>query len=471
MAPKIENSVRTTEPETSQDLFSLKVFLVAAGVLALAFSGLTWLSRGELVIGGGQSQTLDLQADLPDSEVPQSRLSQGDQILRPTSTMPLKEDGAEAIADSDYESAITAFERARSVDKTDPEVLIYLNNARIAEQDAYGIGVVAPVEADPVAATQILRGVAQAQDEINQAGGIQGKPLRILLADDQGDVAQAQGIATELSQSTDVVGVLGHHSAETAEATAEIYKGAALPVISTSPDGNITGKTLLANDLPIEKALAFYMDKLKHKTVILFYDGNSAYSQAFRSNFKPALEGVKGTMTAEINLADIPEDLATNPPEAEIFLLSPGYSLLKTATDSIEIIPNEKVDHVYRHVFGGHELFQPEVLKMFGSMATGTILAVPDSVYQSPASPFKDSARNLWDTAIDWKTSASYDKIKLISTALEQDPTGQTVQQVLDNDVNETVRLLRVRIAPETSTGYEMLSVGTMTKDGEFKPN
>ncbi|MEM9806541.1 MAG: ABC transporter substrate-binding protein [Cyanobacteria bacterium P01_D01_bin.56] len=470
MAPKIEESVRTTEQESNQDLFNLKVFLVAAGVLGIAFLGLTWLSRGELGIGSNRQQTEELQTEVLEPEVPVSKLSQGQQILRPTSAMPLKEDGAEAMTDKAYAAAITAFENARSVDKSDPEVLIYLNNARIAEQDAHSLGVVAPIETDPVAATHILRGVAQAQDEINQAGGIQGKPLRIFLSDDRGDAALAEDIATEFSQSSEMVGVLGHHSVDTTEATADIYAAAGLPFVSTSPDGDIASNNWLPNDLPIEKALAFYMDKLNHKTVILFYDGNSAYSQAFRTNFKPALEAVQGTMTAEINLAEIPEDLATNPPEAEIFLLSPGYSPLQTATDSIEIIPNDKVDHFYRHIFGGYELFQPEILDLFGSLATGTILAVPDSVYQSAASPFSETARGLWDTSIDWKTTASYNKVNNIIASLEQDPTGQAVQAAIDSDPNKAVRIVRVQVNPEAPTGYNMLSVGTMTEDG-FSPD
>lgn len=472
MAPNIEDRIQTTERDKNQDLFNIKVFLIAAGVLGIAFLGLTWLSRGELGIGSEPTETEELQAELiepAEPDVPPSKLSQGQQILRPTSAMPLKENGAEAMASGDYEAAISAFERARTVDKSDPEVLVYLNNARIGEQDAHALGVVAPLTTDPVAATGILRGVAQAQDEINQAGGIQGKPLRVFLTDDQGNVDLAQAIATELSQIPAMIGVIGHHTTETIQATAETYTNAALPLISTSPERETDATSLLSTDLPIAEALAFYMDKLNHKTVILFYDGTSGYSQTFRTNFQPALEGVQGKMNAEIDLSAIPADLASNPPEAEIFLLSPGYSSLETAKDSIEIIPNDKVDHFYRHIFGSHELFQPEVLQLFGSMATGTILAVPDSIYQSAASPFNETARSLWDAPIDWKTAASYNKVKSIAGALEEDVNGGTVPQAIDSS-NDTVRILRVRVNPEAPSGYELVSAGTMTKDG-FKAN
>ncbi|MFG6102489.1 ABC transporter substrate-binding protein [Leptothoe sp. EHU-05/26/07-4] len=472
MTPDGGGDFRKTE--TGQDLFSIKVFLVATGILGAAFLGLTWISRGELGLSDGTAQTPSEEAQLEPaesdaSEELASQLSQGEQILLATSALPIKQEGAAAIASGDYGAAVTAFERARRADVSDPETLVYLNNARIGEQEAYGLAIVVPLKSDPTTASSLLRGVAQAQTEINQAGGIQGKSLRIFLADDQEDVAIAQQIATDLSEFPDIVGVLGHNTTETANATSEIYTASALPFVSTSAGASPAIKQLLANDLPIADALAFYMARLNHRTAILFYDGNSDSSLAFKSNFEKALQANQGTMTAEVNLAELSASPPTETPTAEIFVLSPGDSPLKTATESIEIIPNDQVDHFYRHVFGGHELFSPEVLNLFGSMATGTILAVPEALYQSAASPFNEPTQDLWEKSTDWSTSASYNLIQAVITGLKQSPTRQGVQQAIDSNTNDAVRLLRVSINPDTRTGYELLSLGVMTKDG-FQP-
>ncbi|MEM7794282.1 MAG: ABC transporter substrate-binding protein [Cyanobacteria bacterium P01_C01_bin.118] len=465
MTPEGENNLRKSD--TSQDLFSLKVFLAAVGILGLVFLALTWLSRGELGLDaptGQQSEEVQLEP-LSEPELP-SRLSQGEQVLLLTSTLPLKADGADALIAGDYDAAVRALEQAREVDMSDPETLIYLNNARIGDNPAHSFAVIAPLSNTPEAAAHLLRGVAQAQTEINQAEGVEGTPVRIIVADDQGEVAIAEAIATELSQSTDVLGVIGHSSAATADAAAAIYASETLPFVSATGSAS---QSLLSSDLPIAKALAFYMDKLNHRTAILFYDGNSDYSLNFRGNFQQALKTYNGTMTAEINLADLPDSAPTGTPEAEIFALSPGNSPLETAKNSIEIIPNDKVDHFYRHVFGGHELFSPEVLELFGSMATGTILAVPDSIYQSPASPFSESPSSLWQTPVDWTTSATYNTIQTMVAGVQTAPDRDGVQQALDNVSDETVKLLRVRINPDAATGYELLSIGTMTQEG-FTP-
>lgn len=476
MIPKGRVDFRSTEQKGELDLFNLKVFLVAAGILCVAFLGLFWLSQGEIGLGSSQPQRLEEEPIGEDEEYieapkSQTQLSQGEQILLNTSTMLLKTSGANAIAAKNYNAAQKAFENARNVDVSDPEALIYLNNANIGPDEAHSLAVIAPLETDPIIALNVLRGVAQAQTEINQAGGIQGKPLRLLLADDRGDLATSRQIATELSQSAEVIGVIGHSNPVTADAAAEIYSKSSLPFVSptaTAPSPSI--QPLLFSRLPMANALAFYMAKLNHQTAILFYDGKSDYSLAFKADFEKALKVHKGTMTADIDLSDLPTSMPSKTPEAEIFVLSPGNSPLETATDSIEIIPNDKVDHFYRHVFGGHELFNPDVLNLFGSMATGTVLAVPDVLYQSAASPFSEAPQVLWETTVDWTTSASYTIVQSMMTGLTQSPTRQSVQQALEGATNDNVRLVRVQINPEAPTGYELLSIGVMSKDG-FKPD
>lgn len=59
-------------------------------------------------------------------------------------------------------------EQSLSRRSNDPEALIYLNNARIGEKETYTIAAVVPIGTEKTSAKEILRGVAQAQNEINQ---------------------------------------------------------------------------------------------------------------------------------------------------------------------------------------------------------------------------------------------------------------------------------------------------------------
>ncbi|NET50915.1 MAG: hypothetical protein F6K09_19935, partial [Merismopedia sp. SIO2A8] len=58
-------------------------------------------------------------------------LSAGEKALIVSIANPEKQAAVEAIKVGDYQKAISKFEAALKVDRNDPEILIYLNNARI----------------------------------------------------------------------------------------------------------------------------------------------------------------------------------------------------------------------------------------------------------------------------------------------------------------------------------------------------
>ncbi|WP_235182317.1 hypothetical protein [Fischerella thermalis] len=62
---------------------------------------------------------------------------------------------------------ITSLEAALKLNKNDPETLIFLNNARIVTAKNYTIVASVPLGTDPNGSLEILRGIAQAQHEIN----------------------------------------------------------------------------------------------------------------------------------------------------------------------------------------------------------------------------------------------------------------------------------------------------------------
>lgn len=68
------------------------------------------------------------------------------------------------------------------MNRNDPEARIFLNNARIGKQKSYTIATSVPIGTDPNESLEILRGVAQAQNEINASGGIKGVPLKVAIA-------------------------------------------------------------------------------------------------------------------------------------------------------------------------------------------------------------------------------------------------------------------------------------------------
>ena len=156
--------------------FAIIATLLAFGLVG-GISFLLWLLTGRVdravPVQANNSGSVALSEDVP--EAVRSRVSMGEEVLFPDAS-DAKREGVEAIAQGDFASAITPFNAALSDNPNDPESFIYRSNARIANQKSLTIAVVAPAGDFSAIGLEILRGAAQAQDDINRNGGIDGLP-------------------------------------------------------------------------------------------------------------------------------------------------------------------------------------------------------------------------------------------------------------------------------------------------------
>ncbi|MEM8808748.1 MAG: ABC transporter substrate-binding protein [Cyanobacteria bacterium P01_G01_bin.38] len=476
-----------------EDGFTLKVFLAALVCLTAFFLGVAWWARGGFGRDTDQSQlsaqaeTLSLQespveeTQLLEADEPKSGISWGNKILLTDSTNRHKVAGAAAIASGDYAAAIEAFEAAQTADKLDPETLIYLNNARIGTAEAYAIAAVVPAETTPAISTSILRGIAQAQTEVNQAGGIQGKPLRIAIADDKNSSVFAKEIAEKIVQTPEILGVIGHNSAPAATAAASIYGDQLLamwPNNTVLDPASLNQDMLptLASDPLVAGALAHYVFKLKHRTAGIFYDGRSDRSRRLKSRFETAFSVNGGMLSDQVNLAEpqaaASEEATTDLGALEVLVLFAEKNSLQATSAELKLIPSSP-NHQHPHLLGSYELFNPVALDQLGEAADGLILAVPEELYTSSGAPFSAGALAIWGQAIDWRTTTSYNTTQSMISGLRQAPNRASLQQVFTTE-NKTppygVRLLKVEAQPDSATGYQLTSLGFLAKEDIFVP-
>ncbi|NJM28485.1 MAG: receptor ligand binding family protein, partial [Pseudanabaena sp. RU_4_16] len=87
-----------------------------------------------------------------------SRLSSGNKLLITSISNSSKRAGVQAIATSDWQTAITQLESSLRSERNDPEALIYLNNARIGNAKSLKIAVSVPIGGNENVAKEILRG-------------------------------------------------------------------------------------------------------------------------------------------------------------------------------------------------------------------------------------------------------------------------------------------------------------------------
>ncbi|MGL5795428.1 MAG: ABC transporter substrate-binding protein, partial [Waterburya sp.] len=290
--------------ETTALILSL---LITIGAIT---AGLRWLDKKQvqnnLTINQIKPNIFSRQKSTFNSE----QISQGNTILITQDTTPEKQAAVKAIATGDYPQAISQLEQSLAQQSNDPEALIYLNNARIADEKAYNLAVPVPIGTEITTAQEILRGVAQAQTEINQQGGINDIPIKITIANDDNDPETAKQIAESLAKHQEILGVIGHFASDVTLAVAPIYEQNGLVAISAtstsvslSDAGDYIFRTV-PSDRFTSNALAEYtLNQLHQRQVALIYNSQSAYSQSLRDTFTTDLVSDGGEIVFEADLS------------------------------------------------------------------------------------------------------------------------------------------------------------------------
>jgi branched-chain amino acid transport system substrate-binding protein len=233
------------------------------------------------------------------------RFTWGQQTLFPGVGNQLRDQGMEAFKQGDYSEASQLFKRAIEGNRNDPEPLIFYNNA-LAQQkgEPLTLAVVVPVDSRENSAKEMLRGVAQAQDEFNAQGGLDGRLLEIVVANDGNDPETASKIAQALSDDPTILGVIGHNSSNASKAGLEIYEQAGLPMISptstsTELEGDLFFRTVPSDAAAAEKLANYASSSLGIAKAVIFYNPESSFSTSLKEAFEARFNDLGGEVVAK----------------------------------------------------------------------------------------------------------------------------------------------------------------------------
>ncbi len=425
-------------------------------------------------------------------------LSCGEEILVPGAALQNKQQGINAFAAGDYGKAVNLLNEAWQ-QQHDPETLIYLNNARLMGQKAYAIAVAAPMTNNRSTALEILRGVAQAQNEFNQENKSKGRGLKVLIADDAHDPTKAKQIAEELVSRRDILAVVGHFSSDTSIAAVDVYHQHKLVMISptsTSEDLSRFGQApnhvffrIVPSDRVTAQALANYLiNDARQQKAAVFYDSQSNYSKSLRKQFHESFRASRGQIIEEkFDLsdpffdADAAIDRAQQKGATALVLLPNSQSTSKAFFNALMVI---KANQGRYWMVGGDSLYNSEMLKMAGKDAVNRlVVAAPWHSLSSPNPKFPKEAKSLWREEVScWCTPFAYDAIRALITALknQQQPNRIGMQQALADPtfpangatgkihfdssgarLESNIQLVKVVASNSSASGYEFVRVNS----------
>lgn len=414
-----------------------------------------------------------------------------------------KKRGVTAISQGNFEQAITELDSALKIYKNDPETRIYLSNALIGEQKAHTIAVAVPLgsqtdEEFRPNSLAILRGVAQAQKEINGAGRINGVPLKVIIVDDGNNEKEAIRLSSILAGKTQTLGVIGHFSSGiTLAVKKEVYDPQQLPAISSTStavslsDIDYVFRTV-PNDALTAKAIAHYMlEDLSLRNVVVFYGSDNdsktvSYSESLNSEFKQEVTQGNGRVVGEFDLSGLEVTKAND--DAEVDRQKIADYVEKQIASGVECFMlagyggNERegiLDEVYEviranrgrvHLFGGDELYDKSLLEDVGEDGVGMVVAAAWNRGIRPSSAFIKEAESLWGAPVNWFTATSYDATQAFAEAIRRSPTRSGIQQALsDSSFSAKGALEEIRLTPSGDRDGKVYLVKVQRSDPNDK--
>ncbi len=436
-----------------------------AAILALSFFARNF-SQSPSILPVPGAATGDSGETASDLQM-KGRMSAGERVLNQWQTNPEKQEGVEQFASGNYAKAIEAFQAALKRDRTDPETLIYLNNARIGSNPSYEIAAAIQMGDDALrSALEVLRGVAQAQDEVNRAGGINGTPLKVRLADDGNQPATARQLAKALVDEPAILGVVGHTISDTTIAAAEIYQNNQLVMIAPissavqlSNVGDYVFRTIPSDQLTARTLVDHLLNRMKRRRVVIFFNSSSNYSNSLKNEFRNALFYSAGIEpVAEFDLAR-PDFDAYESVNAAIAKGAEAIMLASDHTRSDRAIQVVSVNARRLKLLSGESLFAPKLLKIAGKDAVGMVVAVPADLTQPL---FKQKFSALWGTQVpfSWRTALGYDATVTLIQALRSAPTRSGIQRTIAQNFSATGATGPIQFLP---TGDRKGSIYLMT--------
>lgn len=168
------------------------------------------------------------------------------------------------------------------------------------------VGVAGPMTGDGAEYGKAMAdGVQLAADEINAAGGINGKQIVLRVEDDKGDPNQAAIVAQRLVDSKEVAGVIGHFSSSATAAAIPTYQKGGMPVVAPTPsnpaliklpDHTFIFRTADSQQMEGQNLADLFVNKLGKKKIAILY-ADTDYGKANHQYLVENLQKMNATLT------------------------------------------------------------------------------------------------------------------------------------------------------------------------------
>ncbi len=347
-----------------------------------------------------------------------------------------------------------------------------------SDADTITIGISGPKTGDQAEyGKNWTEGANLALEEINAAGGVKGKKLKLDFQDSQGQAAQATTIAQKFVSDKNVVAVMGDFSSATSMVASPIYQRGQLVqlgITNSHPDFTKTGDYIFSPSITqsVEaKVMADGARKLGTKAAVFYLNtdwGKTAFDIFKGQADKNGLQVVYSTGVEETSSDFKPLLLKAKESGADVVQFITYYS-----TTSLLVKQARQVGLTAKLAAVGSN-FSPEFLKLAGADANGVILDT--AFFPGSSNPntkaFVDAFTKKYGYAPNNFAAVAYDGVKQLAWAYENSDGSRTgIRDALASGKE----IPSVIYAVQKYNGERRIDNPTFTwlvvKDGQFVEN
>jgi branched-chain amino acid transport system substrate-binding protein len=270
--------------------------------------------------------------------------------------------------------------------------------------------------------------IKMAFEEVNAAGGVIGKKLKLFVEDDQSKPEEAATAVTKLVNQNHVVALLGEVSSSRSLAAAPIAQAAEIPMVSPSSTnprvtqvGDFIFRVCFTDPFQGAVMAKFANDTLKLKRVAILVDVRNDYSVGLQTFFRQNFKQLGGEVVAEQSYSEGDSDFhaqltqikAVNPDAIYV----PGYY-----TEVGTIARQARELGITAPLLGGDGWDSPKLWEIGGEALNGSYFSNhystddPSPVVQKFVSDYKKK----YDALPDALAALGYDAAKILVDAISR---------------------------------------------------
>jgi branched-chain amino acid transport system substrate-binding protein len=293
-------------------------------------------------------------------------------------------------------------------------------------------------------------GILLAVDEVNQAGGVLGKPVRIVIEDDQSRTEQVTTVVKKLINQDKVVAVLGEVASSRSMAGSAVCEEAGIPMVSpssTNPAVTVDKRTGQVKPYtfrvcfidPFQGTVMarFAHDHLGLGRVAILRDVKQDYSVGLAQFFDEEFRRLGGEIAANESYSggdtDFRAQLTSIKNAAPKAIFIPGYY-----NDIGNIARQARSLGIDAPLLGGDGWSHPTLMQLGGEAVVGSYISDHYSAQDSSATVrgFVNSYRARYNEIPSGLAACAYDAAKILCDAIQR--AGSTEPQAIRTALEQT---------------------------------